>query len=240
MAFKDFFFEKPEGEKTETEIVVKEEPQESKGKFPTSFPSSVSEPNKVGSMFPPTQPVATMVAITPENPACVPHMDTIMKLYEDGFDRLNMEGYDFYEFFKAVVKVGTSNPAMYGMALTMAQGMDSKVTKSSLISQSEYYISEINKVYQSYVENGNLKREQALKAKGNEEASLSQELSDINGEILRLTQLQSQKQSELSQIESKYSPEITDIQCKLMANDMAKDKIIGSIKTVVDGINQNI
>jgi hypothetical protein len=185
-------------------------------------------------------PVTTAAPITPDNPACAPHMDKIMGLYEQGFEGLNMAGYDFYEYFQAVVQTGVNNPAMYSMALTMAKSMDSTVTKETLLSQSQYYIDEINKVYNGYVGNGNTKRENALKAKGNEEAALSNELTEINNEIARLTQLKITKEAELTTIDGKYSPEITDVECKLMANDIAKERIIATIQTVVDGINTNI
>jgi len=167
-------------------------------------------------------------------------MDKIMSLYEDGFNGLNLAGYDFFEFFQAVVKTGANNPTMYNMALTMAQAMDSTVTKSSLVTQSQYYIDEIEKVYKTYVDSGNVKRQQALQSKGNEEASLANELTEINNEIVRLNQMKSQKEAELSRIDSKYTPDITDVECKLMANDIAKERIIGTIRTVVDGINKNL
>ena len=234
MAFKDLFIINNDNEKKKDE--PKEEVQKS---FKSKFPSSGSAMAETETLTP-TAPVTPVAAITPENPACIPHMDKIMKLYEDGFNSLNMTGYDFFEFFQAVVKTGQNNPAMYNMALTMAQAMDPSVSKASLVTQSQYYIEEINKVYKTYVDNGNIKRQEALQAKGNEEASLSKDLGDINNEIARLNQLKSQKEADLSRIDSKYSPDITDIECKLMANDIAKERIIGTIKTVVDGINKNL
>jgi hypothetical protein len=236
MAFLDLFIINDDNEKKKDE--PKEDVQKSfKSKFPSSGSATVEVEVKTE---PITQNAPVMAAITPQNPACAPHMDKIMKLYEDGFNGLNLAGYDFFEFFQAVVKTGANNPSMYNMALTMAQAMDSSVSKESLVKQSQYYIDEIEKVYKTYVDNGNVKRQEALQAKGNEEASLSKDLSDINDEIARLTQLKSEKEIELSKIDSKYSPDITDIECKLMANDIAKERIIGTIKTVVDGINKNL
>lgn len=223
MAFKDLFFTTDSEKKTESKQPVVE---------PT-----YNSPTYVGSDKVATNPSVT---ITPENPACTPHVEKIMKLYEDGFNSLNLEGYDFFEFFQAVVKVGASNPAMYNMAFTMAQAMDSKVTKETLLSQSTYYIDEIEKVYKSYVDNGNIKKQDALMAKSNETSTLTKELADINSDILRLNELKVNKEGELSRIDNKYTPEITDIECKLMANEVARERIIGSIKSVVDGINRNI
>jgi len=237
MGFRDLFIISDGNEKKKEE--PKEDIQKSfKSKFPSSGSAHVE--SKTETIIPTVAPPTAMAAITPENPACLPHMDKIMSLYEDGFNGLNLAGYDFFEFFQAVVKTGANNPTMYNMALTMAQAMDSTVTKSSLVTQSQYYIDEIEKVYKTYVDSGNVKRQQALQSKGNEEASLANELTEINNEIVRLNQMKSQKEAELSRIDSKYTPDITDVECKLMANDIAKERIIGTIRTVVDGINKNL
>ena len=180
----------------------------------------------------------TMAPITPDNPACGPHLDKIMEMYEKGFDSLDMEGYDFYEFFKMVVEAGATNPAVYGMAFTMAK--TANATKETLLSQSEYYINEINKVHGTYSENGSTKREESLQAKGQEESMLSNELNGINNEIVRLNLEKNKVEGQLSLIDSKYSPTLTDIECKIMANNIAKDKIVSTIMTVVNGIKTNI
>lgn len=237
MGFKDLFINDGNSTEDKKVEVVQEQKQTSfASKFPSSGPTAT--PTVATPAYVP--PVTAAAPITPDNPACGPHMDKIMGLYEQGFDSLNMDGYDFYEYFQAVVQTGVNNPAMYAMALTMAQSMDKSVTKESLLSQSQFYIDEINKVYNGYVENGDAKRKSLLAAKSNDETMLTTELSGINNEIARLTQLKITKEAELTTIDGKYSPDITDVECKSMANDMAKEKIIATINTVVDGINKNI
>jgi hypothetical protein len=230
MGFKDLFIN------SDSDDNKKQKVETTQKSFTSKFPSS----GPVNETKVTTPQASTNVEITPDNPACTPHLDKIMALYEEGFNGLNMDGYDFFEYFQAVVQTGLNNPSMYGMALTMAKAMDSKVTKESLISQSKFYIDEINKVHDHYVINGTAKRESALKAKGNEEANLAKELEDINSEIQRLTRLKSEKESALVSIDSKYTPEITDVECKLMANDIARERILASINSVVDGIKKNI
>lgn len=235
MGFKDLFINNENSTEDKKEVVQEKTTTTFASKFPSSGPTA--EPTVAA---PVARPVATSAAITPDNPACAPHMDKIMGLYENGFESLNMAGYDFYEYFQAVVQTGVNNPAMYAMALTMAQSMDKTVTKETLISQSQFYIDEINKVYNGYVENGDSKRKSLLAAKSNEETTLTNELSGINNEIARLTQMKITKEAELTTIDGKYSPEITDVECKSMANDIAKERIIATITTVVDGINKNL
>lgn len=228
MSWKNFVFANAEGGDKGNE--KKTESQESfKSKFPTSTPVEAKNESAT---------VAT--AITPDNPQCAPHLDKIMDLYEKGFEGLNMDGYDFFEFYKAVVAAGVNNANAYTMAFNMAKAMDGGVTKESLASQAQYYLDEISKVHTHYNSNGENKRKEAQANKVNEEATLENELTEINNEIARLNALKAQKQGELARIDSKYTPEITDIECKLMANDMARDAIVGSIQAVVDGINKNV
>jgi hypothetical protein len=52
---------------------------------------------------------------------------------------------------------GVTNPNLH-YGFTMANTMDKLVTKVSLISQSDFYISEITKQYDGFVSKGNLKR----------------------------------------------------------------------------------
>jgi len=230
---KDLIFVNEEGDDGNKKKETNTSQQSFTNKFPSSAASApLHEPTV------PTSAPTTMAPITPDNPACGPHLDKIMAMYEKGFDGLDMEGYDFYEFFKMVVEAGATNPATYNMAFTMAK--TANATKESLISQSDYYISEINKVHTTYSENGNTKREEALQAKGQEESMLTNELNGINNEIVRLNLEKSKKESQLSLIDSKYTPTLTDIECKIMANNIAKDKIVSTITTVVNGIKTNI
>ena len=41
-------------------------------------------------------------------------------------------------------------------------------------------------------------------------------------------------------IDNKYANELTEVDCKLMANDVAKDKILSSINAVKQGLTNNL
>jgi len=219
-----------------------DEPQEKKeagvaktsfeNKFPSRGPVEATSTAKY------VAPVKTAAAITPNNPACVPHMDKIMNMYEKGFEGLNIDGFDFYEFFKMVVEGGVADPKVYTMGFSMGKTMGA--TKESLLEQAEYYITEIQKVHQGYVTAGNNKRQLAITAKDGEEETLKNELFGIDTEIARLATLKTQTEANLKTIDGKYAPEIEDIECKLMANNMAMEGIVGSIQKVVTGVKNNI
>jgi hypothetical protein len=227
MGLKSLFF---------TDAESKEEKPISKQVMPetTTFPGS--EPIKTQTYFP--------TSSTPSAPfqgADNQHLDAVVEMYEKGFDGLNQDGYDFYEFFKAIMNSGgENNPQMYQMAMTMGMAMDKTMTKTKLISQADFYINEINKVYNHYVSSGNSKKQELVNQKNQENQSLSAELTNLRQQLEALTNQIKSKEGQLSMIDNKYQPTINEIDSKLRANDSAKDKILSAITTVKNGINNNL
>lgn len=203
--------------------------------FKNKFPSTGPIQENIATVAP---VVKTKQTITPNNPSCAPHLEKIMAMYEGGFENLNMEGFDFFEYFKMVIEGGVNESKTFTMAFNMAKAMGA--TKEKLIEESNFYINEIKKVHVDYVNAGDKKRQEAISAKTTEETSLKTELIGIDSELQRLSDLKKQKEAILKDIDNKYEPQIVEIECKLMANDMAMEGIIGSIQKVVTGINNNI
>lgn len=198
----------------------------------TSFPTT--EQIKTQTYFPTSN---TPVFGAPDNK----HLDTVIEMYEKGFESLNQDGYDFYEFFQAITNSGAAdNPQMYQMAMTMGAAMDKTMTKSKLISQADFYINEINKVYNHYVTSGNSKKQELVNQKNSENQSLTSELSNLRQQLEALTNQIKSKENQLSLIDNKYQPTINEIDSKLNANNIAKDKILSEITKVKNGINNNL
>jgi hypothetical protein len=163
-----------------------------------------------------------------------------IEVYKSGFDSLNQNGYDFYEFYQAITQGGVNNPQIYPMAFTMANAMDKSVTKDKLIQTADFYLSEINKVYNDYVAKGNGKKQDLITQKNNENQALVTELSMMEQQLEALkTQIQD-RQNKLNAIGGKYEPMISDVDNKLSANEMAKNQIVQSIEQVKTGIINNL
>lgn len=213
MSFKSLFFKDEQNVPVEQKTIPE----------PVAFPTQVAFPTSV-----------------PNLANCQPHIETIMALYEKGFNDLNKPGYDFFEFFKAVTGVGIDNPLAYQMALSMGVSMDSSVNKDKLITEADYYINEINNVYKTYVNNGNSKKEKTLNTLAEEKTGLTNNLNQLKQEALELANKISKLELELQNVDSKYKTGLDEIECKLMANDLAKKKIIDSISSVRSGIINNL
>ncbi|AIY12787.1 hypothetical protein [Cellulophaga baltica] len=167
-------------------------------------------------------------------------LNSVIEMYESGFESLNLPGYDFYEFFKAIKAVGSNDPNVYKMAFTMAQSVDAKVTKESLLDGANFYIKEINDVHEQYHTKGNAKKEEFQSSLLHQKETLSTEIAELEKQILQLQTQASDKKNQLNALENGTSTEMTDIEQKITANDIAKTKILEIITTVADGIKINL
>lgn len=239
MRLKDLFIVSDESSENKP---VQEPVKQTTTKFPSSEPKTETPSTSVFASFgfgsnptpAPTPSFPTNTAVS--NEALAKALD----MYENGFDSLNQPGYDFYEFYKAVMAGGIDNPAIYGMAFGMGTAMDRTITKDKLLQQSDFYITEINKVYNDYVAKGNAKRQEVLNQKNHENESLVGELSLMKQQLEQLQIQIADRENKLSVIDSKYGPMLSEVENKIAANDMAKEKIVGSIEQVKNGIINNL
>jgi hypothetical protein len=174
-------------------------------------------------------------------------LNEVLNVYEKGVDSINMPGYDFYEFYKAITSINNAGEQVYNMAFQMAKSMDDNITPQKLVADAEFYISKINEVHSQYSTQGQQKLS-SLDAKKNEEKSkLMQEIESGTHQINQLrNQLQaleseiSQKRIKLSTVDGKYTPQESDIRQKLMANDNARQISVMKLTRVKEGIQKNI
>jgi hypothetical protein len=237
MGLKDLFIVSDENanDQPKQEVV---KPTTSATKFPTiettEEPSSIFSAFGFGKTETPT-PVHSM-----STQASNEHLEKAFDLYQKGFDSLNQPGYDFYEFYQAIMQAGVNNPQVYPMALTMASAMDKSISKDKLVQQSEFYIAEINKVYNDYNSKGLAKKQDLMAQKQHENESLVNELSLLRQQLEAIRTQIADKENKLSVIDVKYAPMISEVDSKIGANEMAKNQIVQSIEQVKSGIINNI
>lgn len=169
-----------------------------------------------------------------------PYMEEITKFYEDGFNKLNKEGVDFYEFYQSIKVGGVDNTAAYPMAFNMCRGMNPELSKESMISDGEDYITSIEGAYNQYKSSGESKLSQTNDEKSSEEASLRTEVGELEEQVRQLTATLNSKKRDLSSIGDKYKDKIEGISLKLEANKVAKSNIINNITKVITNIKNNL
>lgn len=168
------------------------------------------------------------------------YMQKAFEMYEKGFESLNKDGFDFYEFYQSVMQGGPTNPQVYTMAFGMGTIMKKTLSKADLIADADYYIAEITKVYNDNITKGNAKKQTLLAQKDSENKSLVSELENMEQQLEALKVQIDDRRRKLSDIDNKYSPDLTDFDNRLGANELAKNRIVDSIEQVKQGINLNI
>lgn len=167
-----------------------------------------------------------------------PFINEVLEVYQKGFEGLNHDGFDFFELYKSVNAVGVTNPQSYQMAFTMGKTIKSDLTKEFLLEKSKFYISEIEKVYAKYDATGNAKNKDLNNAITTQKNNLAKSISDLETQIAKLQSDLEAKKTELARIDIENKEMFAEIQLKIEANNIAKQKILESINTVVTGINQ--
>lgn len=212
-------------------LFINEETDNSDGKVATqpSTPVSPSSGNKF-----PNQSTESF----PTNSLTNPFLNEIFEVYDKGFESLNEPGFDFFELYKSVIAVGVTNPQSYQMAFTMGKSIKSDLTKEFLLQKGSFYITEIEKVYAKYDTIGKTKKTELDNTITKEKYNLSKSISDLEAKIVELQKELEAKKLELQKIDPVNKEQLSEIQLKMEANDLAKQKILSSINTVITGINQ--
>lgn len=174
-------------------------------------------------------------------------LNEVIAVYEKGIESINMPGYDFYEFYKAIGSISNAGEQAYLMAYQMAKSMDNTLTPQKLVQDADYYISKINEVHQQYSSQGN-QRISSIETKKNEEKNLlmsdiekgTQQISQLRNQLQALESDINQKRSTLTTIDGNYKPQELTIRQKLLANDNAKHISIMKLMSVKENIQKNI
>ena len=174
----------------------------------------------------------------PTNSLTNPFLNEIFEVYDKGFESLNETGFDFFELYKSVLAVGVTNPQSYQMAFTMGKSIKPDLTKEFLLQKGSFYITEIEKVYTKYDTIGKTKKSELDSTITKEKYNLSKSISDLEAKIIELQKELEAKKLELQKIDPVNMEQLTEIQLKMEANNLAKQKILTSINTVITGINQ--
>ncbi len=172
-----------------------------------------------------------------------PFLSEIMKVYEEGLEKINMPGYDFIEFYNSIYAAGSHGESAFKMAFQMGKTMDKTITPDKLVSDASLYINKIGDVHQAYKRQGQERLDSLNHQLHTEKNKLAVENDTLENEIKKLkaqiaemeTGLLNTK-NKLSNIEKQYDPEKEKIKLKLSANDKAMEMSIQKISIVKDGI----
>lgn len=194
-----------------------------------------------------TSSQSPITAVSTSTPVISEAVNEVLSVYEKGVDSINMPGYDFYEFYKAISTIPSAGEQTYNMAFQMAKSMDTTITAQKLISDADFYISKINEVHSQYNMQGEQKINTLITKKSEDKRKLSQEIDLASQQVNQLrNQLQvleneiNQKRNLLSSIDAEYLPQENTIRQKLIANDSARQMSVMKLTAVKEGIQQHV
>lgn len=186
----------------------------------------------------PVTPTAVLITPTDNHN---PQLADIIRAYEKGFDDMNREGVDFYEFYKSIIiDDHIDNLTLYPMAFNMMRGLNPNFTKQSAIADAKYYLDNLEAAYVKLKSKGEASKATLLSQKTAEKSSLSGEVDSLEQQMKQIKLQLDGKKQELAQIDGKYTSALNDVELKLEANDTAKNALVGSITKVVNNITKTI
>ena len=222
------------------DLFIKKEEEELAKQATTATPYSFPIGNTTAAQ---QQPQAIPSASTITDPA----VSEVLKVYENGLDSINMPGYDFYEFYQAIMSTGSATEQAYNMAFHMAKTLDKTITAHKLVQDAEFYISKVNEVHSQYVTQGQQKLHALQEKKAAEKNKLNAEIDEASKRVIELRnelqQLETNihnKRSTLGKIEDGYQPQEKTIREKLNANDQARLISIDKLSSIKEGILRHI
>jgi hypothetical protein len=217
-----------------------EEEKKSGSEETLSFPVNSFSSNTGSSSGSGTTPPANSYMPTPVND---PIVQEVIEVYESGLESINMPGYDFYEFYKAISSTGQAGDHTYQIAYQMAKSLDKTITVQKLMNDAEFYISKINEVHGQYVNQGQSKLRSLEEKKAADKGQLQGEidrgsarLSQLRAELQTLEAEMNQKRSTLSKIDESFYPQEKSVREKLNANDTARKASIDKLNAIKEGI----
>lgn len=211
----------------------------------TDEPKAGKEEAAEAFSFPASETIVPAASKSSFTPPSVSDMvvGEVIEVYESGLESINMPGYDFYEFYKAISSTGLSGEHTYQLAYQMARSMDKTITVQKLINDAEFYISKINEVHGQYVSQGQTKLRSLEEKKNADKGQLQGEIdqgatriSQLRAELQQLEAIVNQKKALLSKIDEGFSPQEKAIREKLAANDTARTVSIEKLQAIRENI----
>lgn len=184
----------------------------------------------------PSNPSTNPTTITSTSVVADPSLeDKLFSLLE----KINDPGMDFFEVWNAAEEMGGVNPTNIKAAMTSLKFADATLTKEKVISTGDNYVKKLTDIY-STEEKRKLQEKQTLEqAKTQEAKTLQTEVDNLEDQIKNLKTQQEGKKTELNQINSKYDPQINQVETRIQQGKIAISNLIKKMENVLLIVKSN-
>ncbi|MBB6272682.1 hypothetical protein HDF26_003139 [Pedobacter cryoconitis] len=155
-------------------------------------------------------------------------------------ERINEPGMDFFEVWNAAAEMGSVNAGSIKAAFTSLKYVDKTLDKDKLVRTGQDYITELQKVIDKETSQKQLQKDSIEQNLIAEKANLTAEIQRLEQNIDELREKLNSRQKELKEINSKYEPQLQDIDAKITIGNTAVAEVITDIKNALNIIETNI
>ncbi|SHG02034.1 hypothetical protein [Pedobacter caeni] len=155
-------------------------------------------------------------------------------------EKINQPGIDFFEVWNAAAEMGSVNAGTLKAAFTSLKYVDKTLDKEKLSRTGQNYATELKKVIDKETAGKQTQKQNLEQNLVKEKASLTDEVQQIEKSILELREKLSLKQKDLNEINSKYEPQLLDIDNKIAIGNTAVAEVVADIQNALNLIETNI
>lgn len=155
-------------------------------------------------------------------------------------EKINEQGIDFFEVWNAAAEMGSVDAGSIKAAFTSLKYVDKTLNKDKLIRTGQNYAAELKKVIDKETSQKQAQKESIEQNLVTEKARLAEEIKGIEKSIEDLREQLSAKQKDLKDINSKYDPQLQDIDHKIAIGNTAVTEVVADIENALHIIETNI
>ena len=153
-------------------------------------------------------------------------------------ERINEPGIDFFEVWNAAAEMGSVDPNSIKAAFTSLKYVDKTLDKNKLLTTGEKYAAELKIIIDKESGDKQQQKESIEQELVKEKARLSEEIALMEQNIIELQEKVSLRQGELKGINSKYVPQLDQIDQKIAIGHTAVSEVIADINNALSIIKK--
>ena len=153
-------------------------------------------------------------------------------------ERINEPGIDFFEVWNAAAEMGSVDANSIKAAFTSLRYVDKTLDKNKLLSTGEKYAAELKIIIDKESGDKQRQKESIEQELVKEKARLSEEIALMEQNIIELQEKVSLRQGELKGINSKYVPQLEQIDQKIAIGHTAVSEVIADINNALSIIKK--
>lgn len=153
-------------------------------------------------------------------------------------ERINEPGIDFFEVWNAAAEMGSVDPNSIKAAFTSLKYVDKTLDKNKLLTTGEKYAAELKIIIDKESGDKQRQKESIEQELVKEKARLSEEIALMEQNIIELQEKVSLRQGELKGINSKYVPQLEQIDQKIAIGHTAVSEVIADINNALSIIKK--